>query len=316
MRGSIEAPALLHAEYLLCLDLARHLDAHVLAEELRGCVEPFAARRWIVADGHQTSLLVPVLDSEEEVDVAVDEERRTYSYRSPARPGRVITRPLADITLYALRIDPWMDAIADLFEREPAHRTRRREVVAGHLWHLGDLRVGRTHQFAPLYVARRLAQCPADWRRTLSDAARLGQGIVLTAAGVETDLPNRHQLRDLASLLIADGGRIAYDRALLERLLRAGPTEGTNPHEWFDERSGTLKLAEMAAPRAFRGKQKAVIAAFWKARAMECLKWSDVVTATNCGKDPDSVFGKGIWREWLERADYGRYRLRTHRQAR
>ena len=61
----------LHAEFLVCLEYARSVDANIVADELRGCAEQFAARRWITRQGYMTSILVPVLNAEEEVDVAV-----------------------------------------------------------------------------------------------------------------------------------------------------------------------------------------------------------------------------------------------------
>ena len=70
----------------------------------------------------------------------------------------------------------------------------------------------------------------------------------------------------------------------------------------------------MAAPRVFKGKQKAVIATFWKARYQTSIKWSDLVTQTRCAKDPDSALGPG-WNEWIEKTAYGRYRIRSRRTA-
>ena len=88
----------LYAEFLNCLEHARSIDARVISAELRGCALPFAARRWIVPDGYQTSILAPVLNCEEEVVVVVDQERGTFRYnrdessrdrwtRSPSMPS-------------------------------------------------------------------------------------------------------------------------------------------------------------------------------------------------------------------------------------
>jgi len=58
---------MLHSDYLLALESARSLEENRLADELRGQAAAFRARRWVVADGHLTHILVPVLDSEQEV---------------------------------------------------------------------------------------------------------------------------------------------------------------------------------------------------------------------------------------------------------
>lgn len=141
---------MLYSEYLLVLERARTLEAKLISAELRGHDAAFLARRWIVEDGHQTSILVPVLDSEEEVDINIDEDAGTFSFRCPGLMARRITRPLSEIALYTINLDAWMDDVCDVLEIEPSRRARKREVIPEHLWHLGDIRVGRTHRFAPV----------------------------------------------------------------------------------------------------------------------------------------------------------------------
>ena len=52
---------MLYLEYLLALERARSIDERLLADELRGQASAFLTLRWVVADGHLTSILVPVL---------------------------------------------------------------------------------------------------------------------------------------------------------------------------------------------------------------------------------------------------------------
>jgi len=304
---------MLHAEFLIALERACKLDGPFVADELRGFTELFLARRWIVVDGYQTSLLAPVLDSEEEVDVVIDEDAGTFTYRSCGCHARQITRPISEIALYAPNVEAWLDELTNIFDIETARRTRKRELIDAHLWHLGDLRVGRTHQFAPLYVARRLGQCASDWEAALRDQARPSQGIVLTATDVDLVLPNSHQARDLACLLAGGIEEVRCNREVLDRLLK-GSSADADQDEYFDERTGVLKLAHMNEEKTFsEGYQRAVIAHYWKARYQPNVKWSDARTRTNCGRDPDSVFGKGVWREWLENVGHGLYRIRSRR---
>ena len=301
---------MLHLDYLLALEHARSLQERLLADELRGYATAFLARRWVVDNGHLTSILVPVLDSDQEVEVEIDEDRQTFSYRDPCCKGRVIIRPLSEITLYSINIDAWMDEICELFMIEPSRRARNREVIAGYLWHLGDLRVGRTHRFAPMYFARRLRPTDTEWQNALISTRRPGQGIVLMAHDREIELPNGHQTCGIDRLLTEAGDGVGYDADLLHRLLKGPPADGSD--EYFDADTGELKLARVAEPRVFKGKQKDVIAMFWKARKQHSLKWSDVMARTVCQKDPDSVFGSE-WSTWLERikGQRGHYRLRT-----
>lgn len=303
---------MLHSEFLLVLEHARSLEERLSSDDLRGHAAAFLARRWVIADGLLTHILVPVLDSEQEVEVDVDDDRQTYCYESPDCRGRVVTRPLADITLYAVNIDAWMGEICDLLEVEPSRRARSREVIAEKLWHLGDIRVGRTHRFAPIYLARRLPSSDTEWHHALLNAKRPSQGIVLTAHDVDIELPNSHQTCGVERLLVNSGDGIAYDAELLQRLLKGVAADADDPDEYFDADTGELKLACMAEPKTFKGKQKGVIAMFWKARKQHGIKWSDVTTRTRCQKDPDSVFGPK-WSLWLERIEGspGYYRLRT-----
>lgn len=300
-------------DFLTALNRVRSVDGLVVADELGGQAEKFHARKWIVDNGHQTSIEVPVMDGEEEVEVVVDQESRTFSYCSPALRGRTITRPLIDLAIFAFNVDIWLDEIAEAFGIEPSHRSRKRNLVEGHLWHVGDVRVGRTHQFAPIYIARRLEYCPVDWRRTLLDPIRPGQGIVLTADDGEADFPNGHQARSLECLLGKEDVDSTIDQEVLQRLLRGVPSGGRADDEWFTQSTGELKLHGMVEAKIFRNKQKSVIAHFWRNRNQTSLKWSEVISATQCGKDPGSVFGKDVWRDWLENVEFGLYRIRIRR---
>lgn len=303
---------MLHSEYLLMLERARSLEERLSSDDLRGHAAAFLARRWVIADGHLTHILVPVLDSEQEVEVDVADDLQTYCYQSPGCRGRVVSRPLSDITLHAINLDAWMDEICNLLEMEPSHRARSREVIADHLWHLGDIRVGNTHRRAPIYLARRMNATDQDLRQALLSAKRPSQGIVLTAHDVDIELPNSHQTCGIDRLLVNSGDGSSYDAELLHRLLKGIAADADDPDEYFDADTGELKLACLAEPKTFKGKQKDVIAMFWKARQQHSLKWEGVITRTRCGKDPGSVFGSG-WTTWLVRIEgqRGYYRLRT-----
>lgn len=135
---------------------------------------------------------------------------------------------------------------------------------------------------------------------------------MLTAHDVDIELPNSHQTCGIGRLLVDSGDGITYDADLLHRLLKGTGADADDPDEYFDADIGELKLACVAEPKTFKGKQKDVIAMFWKARQQHSLKWSEVVTRTSCQKDPDSVFGSE-WSRWLERIEgqRGHYRLRT-----
>jgi len=308
----------MHTEYLQLLERSPQIGGLLGAQQLHGRMQDFLARRWLVLDGYQTHLLVPVRDGHEDVEVEIDEDSGVFRYRSPGQRSRVITRPLAEIALYAVNVEAWLDELTDAFGIEPSRRARKPTLIANHFWHLGDVRIARSHDFAPIYVARRLQDCSADWRDSLIDRIRPGQGIVLSAGKAKECLPNGHQVRALDELLFDGPEGVSLDTAALDRLLVGPPADAANPDEYFDGRTGALKLLHMEQARIFDGIQKKVIALFWKERHTAGLKWTaDVRAQTNCAKDPDSVFGKGAWQAWLERVPDSRgfYRLRTAKRA-
>ena len=301
-----------HLSFFHLLVKLPQLDRSVLADRLGRDYQQYVQRHWVVPSGHLTNVMVPFLDSEQEVEVDIDDDQKTYSYRSPSFPSRVVTRPLSLITLYALNLDSWMEEICDLLEIEPSRRARNRELIAGSLWHLGDIRVGTTHRHAPIYIARRLNSADEELRKTLLHPKRSSHGIVLISDDEELDLPNSHQTCGISRLLVDLGDGNSYDKELVQRLLKGTAADADDPEEFFNADTGELKLACIAEPRIFKGKQKDVIAMFWKARGLKSLKWSDVTAKTLCGKDPDSVFGRE-WSTWLVRIEgqRGYYRLRT-----
>lgn len=301
-------------EFLIALEYARDIEQRMQAQQWRGCCDQFVQRRWIIADGHLTDLVVSAHGSEDEVEVDIDEKAGTFSYRSPGMNTRTITRALSDIAIYVANVDPWIDNLTELFQIENSRRSRKRTVIDGHLWHLGDLRVARSSQFSPLYVARRINEIGQDLPRALLDPIRPSQGIVMTAFDASLELPNGHQLVKLDELLIDRGAGQQCNSELLDRLLRGIPAGARDSNEYFDEKAGELKLIHMGESKVFVGKQKKVILLLWKERHQAARKWSEVIALTDCGKDPDSVFGKGLWSQWLERID-GRYRLRIMRSV-
>ena len=305
----------MHSEFLVTLEQAPSFQDSFSADRLRGFAEGFLARRWVVEQGHLTHILVPVLEGEDEVEILVNEDAGTFSYSSPGHRSRVTTRALSEIALYAFNIDAWLDDLTEIFAIEPSRRARTRTVIESHLWHLGDLRVARTHQFAPIYVARCLPQSQQDWRNALLDAIRPSQGVVLTAVETDASLPNGHQGRDLDCLLFDGPDGPTCDRDVLDRLLRGMPVDAANPDEYFDERTGELKLPHMQSSKTFIGFQNKVISILWKERHQSHVKWSEVKTRANCGKDLDTVFGKGAWTTWIENVGRGIYRLRTARPS-
>lgn len=303
----------LHSDYLRALERISQIDEPVMSNQLVGRTEQFLNRRWVLEDGYLSTIPVQVLDGEDEADVEVDEKTKTYTYRRLGGLTSIVTRPLAEITIYSFNVDAWLDELVALFEIEPSKVPRRRELIRGHLWHLGDLRVSRSSHFVPLYVSRCSKICHLEWEHFLCDLERSSHGIVLvTDSMTNTNLPNHHQSREIDALLTDVTNVATLKNEVLDRMLRGVPDVANDDRDRYSEITGVLKLRCMATEKTFTGEtQKSVIALFWRERHQTSLKWSEVRSITGCGKDPDSVFGKGEWQTWIERVAHGQYRLRV-----
>jgi len=303
----------LHCDFLRTLERVSQIDKPVMSTQLMGLTGQFLQRRWILEDGYLSAIPIEVLNGEDEAEVEVDVDAGTYSFHRLGGQTVKVTRALGEITIYSFNIDAWLDEITSLFEIEPSKVARRRELIQGHLWHLGDLRVCGSSRFVPLYVSRRPKMCPSEWEQNLRDLERSSHGIVLvTDSKTSTSLPNYHQGREIDALLTDVTNVVTLKGDVLDRMLRGVPIDATDDRDRYNELTGVLKLRCMATEKTFTGEvQKSVIAVFWRERHQLSLKWSDVRSSTDCGKDPDSVFGKGEWQAWIDRVAHGQYRLRV-----
>lgn len=94
-----------HLNFLAALERLPRVESRVMAAALGRCRPTFLQRRWITEEDYLSHVMVPVLDSEQEVEVEIDQDAAVYRYRSPQQRSRTSERPLADIALYALQVD-------------------------------------------------------------------------------------------------------------------------------------------------------------------------------------------------------------------
>ncbi len=81
-----------HLSFLAALERLPRVDSRVRAAELGRCRPTFLQRRWITEEDYLTHLMVPVLDSEQEVEVEIDHDAAVYRYRSPQQRSRTVGR--------------------------------------------------------------------------------------------------------------------------------------------------------------------------------------------------------------------------------
>ncbi len=306
-------PALRHIFF--ALERFRDISERVTSANLGLIGMNLAEHPWFMPDGCLTHVLAPFLDSEEEVEVTVDQDAGVYRYVSLQRGARVVTRPLAEISLYRLNPDAVIEHLASLLAIRQTATARRQCLVDGHLWYLGEFRIGSTPASAPMFYGRALSTAPAGaLEERLLDGIHEHAGIVLTPILPARPIATRHPLRLLDEFLYVDDGKEAFDLSALARVLTGKPTGAAEvAEEWFDEPGGVLKLRHLPKPVAFTGFQKNIIAMFWRARDGECLEWTQEVKTQSGSVAPtlDAAMGGKENREmFIERVSRGCYRLR------
>jgi len=291
------------------------MDSTLFGQELHIAGREMLERGWIAAVGYFSRIDVEVLDGNyEEVELTVDEAVGRYSYAHPHRSKVIISGPLAEVTQYRFQREPFLDHIAALLGIEPRFACRRRSLIEHCLWYLGDIRVGQRHAFAPLFFGRGLKALAAErLAAALSDPALGTGGVVLALHDPKIALPNGHQVRAAKDLLIVEAGQERFDQLVLERILVGLPADPADePKEWFDAKTGALRLAHMPEATYFTGVQLQIITVFWKSRKGAPLSWVQVRQLTStASKGIDDAFKGRDWTQWIERVGHGKLKLRS-----
>ncbi|CAK0743345.1 hypothetical protein CCP4SC76_1330002 [Gammaproteobacteria bacterium] len=114
--------------------------------------------------------------------------------------------------------------------------------------------------------------------------------------------------------LMEQEGKTLFDLDALDRILRCMPADASDqPDEYFDEKTGRLKLRHMREYATFTGIQKKIISILWKARNGPPLGWDQIKReAGSAVSGIARAFGRNQpWTDWIERVEYGRYRIRA-----
>ncbi|RMX06586.1 hypothetical protein D8I35_08710 [Corticibacter populi] len=291
-----------HLNFFLALDNLPRLDASVLADRLGRDYRQFLQRRWIVPAGYLTHVMVPFLDSEQEVEVDVDEDAGRYSYCSPLN-GRTVVQPLAGIALYSIQMDSWLADLSALIGIEDRRRSSNICRTPNHLWHLGELRLAGTHEFAPVFVGRAWSRAPQDkTSAVLSDAVWPRGGIILCPRRLDALLPLDHAIRGLDEFVRIVDGADAFDTNAFDRVLRGYVTNvgEAEPVQFFNGKR--LKLPHMTSSIDLTEARAKIIKLMWgtEGSAQPVMSWKEVngaVTVNTGVQSFDDAFGDKVARE-------------------
>lgn len=307
---------LVHLSYLQILEHTHDIRLRLMATDLGLHLPQFLKRGWVTEDGYLTHVMVPWLDSEMEVEAEIDETAQVWRYRSPCHPSRLIEQPLNKIRRYALQINTWLDDLGNLIGIETRKLSQRKTCVSNHLWHLGDARIGNTHNFAPIFVGRRWQHAPAtEVSAALSDSIWPCSGVLLQHhAAVSTNLPREHVIRGLCDFHQAgEEAHGAFNAAAFDRVLRGFVTsDGTPEPEQFLQ-GRRVKLPHFEVSRVVSKQQAKILKIMWgEGKTPPAMKWSEVNQKLSSGHHSfDDAFGDKTTREeYLARVKRGHYQVR------
>lgn len=306
----------LHLRFFAAIDRLPSLDTLVLATSLGPDWPQFMQRGWVTDEGHLTHVMAPFLDSECEVEIEADPDAGCYRYRSPLN-GRTVVQPLNEIALCGIQIEPWLADLALLIGIEDRRRASRPCRTPNHLWHLGDLRVAGTHDFAPVFVGRAWAHAPdADTSSVLADSVWPRSGVVLQACRTHAVLPRDHVIRTLDEFVRVDGGQDVFDANAFDRVLHGyvTPSGAPEPVEFFQ--GNRLKLPHFPESRELSAERAKIIKQMWSAdgKAAPAVSWAEVNRIANTGYQSfDDAFGGKTEREdVIDLVKRGKYRIRRN----
>lgn len=290
----------LHLRFFAAIDRLSRLDTPVLASTLGRDWPQFRQRGWVTDEGHLTHVMAPFLDSECEVEIEADPDAGCYRYRSPL-DGRTVVQPLSEIALCGIQIEPWLDDLTRLIGIEDRRRASRPCRTPNHLWHLGDLRVAGTHDFAPVFVGRAWMRAPsAETSAVLADSVWPRSGVVLQVCRSHAVLPRDHVIRALDEFVRVDGGQDVFDASAFDRVLRGyvTPSGAPEPEQYLQ---GTrVKLPHFASSRLVSDTRAAILKVMWgvEGKTPPAMKWADVKPQVHsAARSFDEAFGDKETRE-------------------
>ena len=306
----------LYLRFFAAIDKLPSLNTPVLATALGRDWPQFLQRGWVTDEGHLTHVMAPFLESECEVEIEANPDTGSYRYRSPLS-GRTVVQPLSEIALCGIQIEPWLADLARLIGIEDRRCASHPCHTPHHLWHLGDLRVAGTHDFAPVFVGRAWARAPvADTSSVLADPVWPRSGVVLQACRTHAVLPRDHVIRALDEFVCVDGGQDVFDASAFDRVLHGyvTPSGAPEPVEFFQ--GNRLKLPHFPESRELSAERAKIVKQMWSAdgKAAPEVSWAEVNRIANTGYQSfdDAFGGKAEREDVIALVKRGKYRLRRN----
>ncbi len=297
------------------LDSLQDLRTEFFENKLQRYRLELIKRAWVRVDGYLDYHMVDFLGADLEVEIEIDEAADVYRYQNPRNRRHTVVAPLWEVSCYKVCMDKWLDDLSDFIGIESSRKSSKREQISGHLWHLGEVRVGSTHRFAQVYIARRSQDLISDQiKAVLDDKVDPGNGILFVDKPSNPKLFGEHIERCIADLVQFDGSQSTFDREGLDRILlrSASITAQSAPDEFFD--GNLLKLAHMSAPIKLTKETTKIVAQAWGSpeKKPPVVSWREVCQQINSGYASfEDAFGSPAkLAQVFDRVGRGQYRIR------
>jgi hypothetical protein len=297
------------------LDSLQDVHTEFFENKLQSHRAELLSRGWVRVVGYSSFHMAELFGDEMEVEVEIDEAAEVYRYPNPQRRGHIVVAPLWEVTHYSVCMDKWLEDLGDFIGLEPGAMIKKRELISGHLWHLGAVRVGKTHKLVQVYVARNSqGEASAQIKALLDDKVDPGSGILFVDKASSPKLYGEHIERCFADLVEFDGSNSTFDRNALDRILMryASIKAESEPQEYFEV--NRLKLAHFTKSLVLSDEQSNIIKHMWGApqKLPPVMSWSAVNKLAKTGYQSfDDAFVDQARREHvIEKVGYGKYCVR------
>ena len=220
-------------DYLAVLEYLREVNHPLFEQALWPHRRVFLERKWIWVAGYGEGQTIETDDGwVEDVTHDIDVIAQTYKYVNPNWRGQVLVRPLEEITFYSLCIERFLDDLAGMIGIADVKRAKKAEVIAGHLWSLGQLRLENSSQFANIFVARiGSIDAQASIKAYIDDEFLPGQAIVLVNKVSKTGAMGQHLERCLSDFMETQGEESHFRLDKLQRILQRHASAESTAHK-------------------------------------------------------------------------------------
>jgi hypothetical protein len=306
----------LYDDYLGALEYLPEIGQAVFEQAIWPHRQAFLDRGWIRVAGYSEGQTIEGDDGwVDEVTHDIDVAAGTYRYANPNWRGHTVVRPIEEITFYTLCVERYLEDLSALMGIALQHRSVKSEVVAGHLWALGQVRVGNTHQWARIFVGRLnrgSANTNINIRPWLDDEVCPGGSILLVHKVSNPPAFGEHVERCLSDLLEVDAGVSQFRVDKLQRILmrHISTVDAAAQDEYLTDTH--IKLKHLPAPMELSAGQVQLVRQAWGSlyKNPPVQSWSEINKVAKTGyssfdnafaDDPDKralIFAK------IKRAQY------------